>query len=108
MPNLLHYAALWMCSVSLAVSASFASANPAVILKATADPIPASGVYFVSPAGNDAYAGTSLTTPLQTIQHAVRAAPAGSTIVIRAGTYRESIVSLRKPLTFQPYPHEQV
>lgn len=103
-----HCSALLMLSVSLLMVASFAIANPAVTIKDTAYPIPASGVYFVSPAGNDTNAGTSLNTPFKTIKKAVQMAPSGSTIVIRAGTYRESITSLSKQLTFQPYPHEQV
>src|SRR6266849_10657104 len=102
-----YFSAFLILSVSLSMVASFAIANPAVTMKDTAYPIPASGVYFVSPAGNDANSGTSLSTPFRTIQKAVQVAPSGSTIVIRAGTYRESITSLSKKLTFQPYPHEQ-
>lgn len=93
---------------ALAMAVSSAMANPTITLKDTAYSIPASGVYFVSPAGNDANAGTAVTTPLRTLQKAVQVAPVGSTIVLRAGTYRESIPSLTKQITFQPYPHEQV
>jgi parallel beta-helix repeat protein len=70
--------------------------------------MPESGVYFVSPDGNNTNAGTAIANPLRTIQKAVQLAPPGSTIVLRAGTYRESIPSLTKQITFQPYPHEQV
>src|SRR5262245_55000418 len=108
MHNIAYCSAFLIFSVSLSVVTSFAIANPAVTIKDTAYPIPASGVYFVSPEGDDVNSGTSVTAPLRTIQQAVQVAPSGATIVIRAGTYRESITSLSKQLTFQPYPHEQV
>jgi parallel beta-helix repeat protein len=74
-------------------------------LKDTAYAIPP-GAKFASPTGNDAADG-SQSTPWRTIQHAVDATPSGGTIVIRGGTYRESIALSNKTLTLQPYPHEQ-
>lgn len=55
-------------------------------------PIAASAAdLFVSPTGNDAATGT-ISAPLRTIRKAVSKAVAGTTIQIRAGTYRERIV----------------
>jgi mannuronan 5-epimerase len=77
-----------------------------VAVKDTSYP-PPSGALFVAPWGNDAGAGTSA-GPFRTITRAVQAAPAGATVVIRGGHYREAVPTFSKPLTLQPYPHEQV
>ncbi len=78
-----------------------------VTLKDTNYAIPSSGAYFVSASGSDTNSGTQA-SPWRTIQKAVNSAPAGSTIVIRTGTYRESVALANKQLTLQPYSHEQV
>lgn len=64
---------------------------------------PATALY-VAPTGNDANSGT-LSAPVRTLARAVRLAPAGATIVLRAGTYRESL-TLTKAVTIQNYPGE--
>ncbi|HMP39514.1 MAG TPA: right-handed parallel beta-helix repeat-containing protein [Roseiflexaceae bacterium] len=70
-------------------------------------PIPA-GALFVAPGGSDTNAGTEQ-APWRTIGHALRSAPTRSTIVIRAGIYREGNINLfGKRLTIQPYPGEKV
>ena len=70
-------------------------------------PIP-SGSLFVSPSGDDTAAGTS-SAPLRTVAHAIAVAKAGSTVVLRAGTYHESVtVQAGKPLTIQAYPGDVV
>jgi parallel beta-helix repeat protein len=80
-----------------------------VTLKDTAYPVPTDGVYFVDGQhGNDTHDGKAKDKPYRTLAAAVAAAPAGSTIVLRAGTYRMNTVEVDKPLTIQPYPHEQV
>jgi hypothetical protein len=61
--------------------------------------------YFVSPRGDDANPGTE-SAPWQTVAHAVKNAPAGTTVVLRGGTYRES-VTLERKLTLQAYPKEK-
>lgn len=66
-----------------------------------------SDAIFVSPNGNDSSSGV-VNSPLQTLQAAVDKAPAGSTIVMRSGTYREELRTLAKRLTIQPYPNEDV
>jgi hypothetical protein len=64
------------------------------------------GSVVVSPSGDDRAAGT-VAAPLRTAAAAVRRAPAGGTIVLRAGSYRETLGVLHKKLTFQPYPGEK-
>ncbi|MGJ1512118.1 right-handed parallel beta-helix repeat-containing protein [Clavibacter sepedonicus] len=73
----------------------------------TTYPAPADGVY-VSPTGSDTGAGTKA-SPYASIRRAVEAAPSGRTIVVRAGTYRETVVMpAGKALTLQSYPGEAV
>jgi len=85
--------------------ASTYSANGTVSIQDTNYAIPA-GAYFVSNAGSDSNSGTQA-SPWLTVGHAISAAPAGATIVLRAGTYREGGYTIGKQLTLQPYPHEQ-
>jgi hypothetical protein len=68
--------------------------------------IPA-GAVFVSPTGSNANAGT-LAAPWQTIAHALTAVGSNAVIVLRAGTYRESITHSLNGLTIQAYPGEVV
>src|SRR3954454_1673410 len=68
--------------------------------------------YYVSTTGGDANPGT-LAAPFKTIQRAANAASAGDTVIVRAGTYRETVRVPRSgtaaaPITFQPYPNERV
>ncbi len=46
---------------------------------------------YVSPSGNDANPGTAA-SPFKSIQKAIESAAAGSTIVVKAGTYRERLI----------------
>lgn len=69
---------------------------------------PASNVLYVSPGGNDGNSGT-VGSPLQTLDAAIDAAATGDTIVLRSGTYHESVtVPSTKALTVQAYPGETV
>jgi len=71
-------------------------------------PVPSSNVIFVSPTGNNANAGTQV-APKQTIQAAISAVTSGGTIVLREGTYKESIAApANKVLKMQAYPYEEV
>jgi len=72
----------------------------------TAYPIPA-GAVFVSPTGHDTAAGR-VTSPVATINRAVALVPAGGTIVLRGGTYYQSVTIATKAVTIQNYPHEAV
>ena len=67
-----------------------------------------SGAVFVN--GAAAAGGTgSASAPFSTVQKAVDSAKAGSTIVVRKGTYHEAVqVPSNKPLTIQAYPNEAV
>ena len=68
--------------------------------------IPANALY-VSNSGSDTNPG-SLAAPFASISKALSVAPAGATIVVRGGTYRASLGAIKKPVTIQSYPHEQV
>ncbi len=65
-----------------------------------------SGAVVVAPSGDDAAAGTAA-APLRTLARAVERAPEGGTVVLRGGSYHESLV-LRKRLTVQSWPGEAV
>src|ERR1700744_1806934 len=71
--------------------------------------------YYVSQsAGNDNYTAaqaTNITTPWQTIQQAANNVAAGDTVLIRAGTYRETVSvplsgTSNAPITFEGYSNE--
>jgi hypothetical protein len=70
-------------------------------------PVPA-GALIVDDSGNDAAAGTQ-SAPLKTLTRAVANAPSGATIVMRGGTYHESVtIPPNKRLTVQSWPGEAV
>ena len=67
-----------------------------------------SGAKFVSPSGSNSASGSS-SSPWRSLAHAVAHAPSGSTVVLRRGTYHESVsVPSGKKLTIQAYPGEAV
>jgi hypothetical protein len=76
-----------------------------------AQPMSSRPELYVSPTGDDSNPGT-LKAPWRTIQHAADAAPAGSTVNVRGGTYQERVtinVSGNPRdgyVTFQSYPGE--
>lgn len=75
-----------------------------VPIKDTAYAVPARAV-IVAPDGLDAGAGT-LSSPLS-LKKALSSSPAGSTLVLRGGTYRGIYnQTIPKKMTLQPYPHE--
>ena len=67
--------------------------------------------YYVSPTGNDSYPGTQA-APWKTLQHAADTARAGSTVLVRGGSYAELVrinVSGNASdgfVTFKSYPGE--
>ncbi len=81
------------------------SPDSAVTTTSTSTSLP-SGSRFVSPSGSDGAAGTQ-SAPWRTVQHAVNSVSSGTTIVLRAGTYREQVQIYGKALTLQAYPGEQ-
>jgi hypothetical protein len=68
-------------------------------------PVPSAGGVWVSTQGDDGGPGTAA-RPWRTISHAVSAAPAGSAIFVRTGTYQPFTVS-RKGLTVTSAPGER-
>ena len=71
-------------------------------------PVPTNAI-FVAPNGDDAASGTR-TGPLRTVSAAIAKARSGATIVLRAGTYHESVTipPAKRGLTIQAYPSERV
>lgn len=63
---------------------------------------------FVDPSGSDSSPGT-IDQPLASLGAAISLAPAGTTIVLRAGSYHGSyVIPTGKALTIQSYPGEAV
>lgn len=63
-------------------------------------------VYYVSPSGSDSNSG-SASSPYATLSKAVSTAAAGSSIVIRGGTYRgQAVAAVNKTLHIAAYPGE--
>lgn len=68
-------------------------------------PVPP-GALFVAPTGSDTSAGTA-GAPLRTVARAIAVATSGQTIVLRGGSYHESVtIPDAKRLTIQSYPAE--
>jgi hypothetical protein len=90
--------------------------EPAAAAKAAGDkPLAVGGrTIYVATDGDDASADpTDIKTPLRTIQKAASMALAGDTVVIRGGTYRETVAarlaaSAEHPVLFRPYRSEKV
>ena len=89
------------------------SVSMAAMAFAFADCGAEAATYYVSPMGDDAKAGTSMGAPLRTMQKAIDAAQPGDTILVRVGTYRETVSSSRSGtanarITIQNYQNEPV
>jgi hypothetical protein len=94
---------------ALAAAAAVAVTIGAAAPTAAAD---AGRAFFVSPTGSDAAAGTKA-HPWRTIQKAANSVPAGSTVEIRGGVYRERVVVRVSGapgawITFRSYAGEHV
>jgi hypothetical protein len=61
----------------------------------------------VAPSGSDTATGT-LAAPVRTITRALALAPAGGTVVLRGGTYHETVTVGSRQVTIQNYPRETV
>lgn len=71
-------------------------------------PIPATKVLYAAPNGVAASDGSDRTRPT-TLSHAIEIAPAGGTIVLRGGEYRDvSGIKIERPLTLQNASGETV
>ena len=67
---------------------------------------------YVATSGSDSADG-SLSNPFRTIQQAAQRAEPGDTVLVRGGTYRETVTPARsgtssKPITYKPYNGERV
>ncbi|MCB0246524.1 MAG: right-handed parallel beta-helix repeat-containing protein [Anaerolineae bacterium] len=65
--------------------------------------------YYVATNGNDGNNGTSTSTPFATFQKAANIAAAGDTVLVRVGTYNQTVEisnsgSSGNPITFDAYP----
>lgn len=107
-----------VCSVPLAILAPItAEASPMATaadsgagstpVGSTSYAIPERAV-FVAPWGDDSASGRA-DNPVRTVTRALRSTPWGGTIVVRGGTYHESVVMPHEhPVTIQSYPGEAV
>lgn len=72
----------------------------------------ATNTYYVSPTGKDSQKGT-ITSPWKTLQHAADTVPAGSTVYLREGVYKQQLAITRSGsaskgnITFTPYSSEK-
>jgi hypothetical protein len=76
----------------------------------TADYAPPADAIYVADSNGSNSASGSRTAPLKTIAAAISKAVSGQTIVVRGGTYHESLTvpATRTNLTIQAYPNEAV
>ncbi|MDE9364990.1 right-handed parallel beta-helix repeat-containing protein [Luteipulveratus sp. YIM 133132] len=78
----------------------------------TAYAIP-TGATYLSTTGNDAASGRTPATAVRTLNRAIDVTPAGGTVVVRGGEYRDWYHSgsapkvVPKPVHIQAYPHEK-
>ena len=84
----------------------------ALLAAATLPAHAAGATYYVALSGDDANSGTQA-APFRTIQKAATVAQAGDTVVVRAGTYRETVTpahagTASSPIIFKPSPGERV
>lgn len=71
-------------------------------------PIPSGAIYVDAARGSTTGSGSS-SSPLKTIAAGAAKAPSRGTVVVRAGTYHESVtVASNKTITIQNYPNEAV
>ena len=91
-------------SVAFAAGRAADSAGSAAI--GTASYAAPAGAIYVSTSGSDGNAGT-LGSPVRSLARALVLAPASGTVVLRSGSYNESVV-LNKTVTIQNYPGEAV
>ena len=68
--------------------------------------VPSNALYVSAASGSDAQAGSS-SQPLRTLAAAIKKASTGQTIVLRAGSYHET-VTVNKQVVVQNYPGEAV
>ena len=95
-------------TISFSASTTSGATTSSTFALVVSDP---AGVFFVSGTGADSNTGT-YHHPFRSIQKAATIASAGNTVLIRSGTYRESVIPAHSgitgaPITFMPYPGEK-
>ncbi|SDP49508.1 parallel beta-helix repeat (two copies) [Pedococcus dokdonensis] len=90
-------------SAAAATPSRLADTSGALAVGSAGYAVPA-GAIFVSTAGSDSYTGTQ-TKPVRTVARAIALAASGGTVVLRKGTYHET-VTVTKKVTIQNYPKE--
>jgi len=99
---------------SLTASTQACSSSSGTVGTSLPAPLPTSSgtIFYVSPAGSDANAGT-LALPWRTVQRALSGLQAGQTALVLAGTYTENLLFSRSgtasaPITVAAYPGDTV
>jgi hypothetical protein len=82
-----------------------------IVFNSSITAVAAGNTYYVSTTGSDSNSGT-LSQPFLTINHAAQVAQAGDTVIIRGGTYRETVTPANSgtstaPITYESYPGEK-
>ena len=93
-------------TTNAAAAAPSATGRGAGTIGSASFPVP-SGAKFVATNGNDNNAGTQ-SSPYRTLAAALAKSPAGAKIVLRAGSYNESVTVDKTDITIQSYPGEAV
>ena len=90
-------------------------ASMAVVVCALCVPTARAATYYVSPSGSDVHAGLgpAAAAALRTVQAGVDRLRPGDTLLVRRGTYRETVVfpssgAPGEPITVKPYKDETV
>jgi parallel beta-helix repeat protein len=93
--------------------AARAGSSPGISIRFLPPPLPRStgATFYVSPTGDDSGPG-SIDQPWQTIQHAADTLSPGQTVLVREGTYEETLRVTRDgtatdPITISSFPSEQ-
>lgn len=88
-------------------AACAAAPRPPSMIEALEDRVLLSHTWVVATSGRDTNAG-SLSSPFRTIQRAAAIANTGDTVMIRGGTYRETVHPSHNGVTFENYGNESV
>ena len=90
-----------------ALAAGAAAPRPPSMIEALEDRLLMSHTWVVATNGSDSNAGT-LSSPFRSIQRAAGIANTGDTVLVRGGTYRETVHPSHNGVTFQNYGSESV
>ena len=89
------------------VAACAAAPRPPSMIEALEDRLLMSRTWVVATTGSDSNAGT-VSSPFRSIQRAATIANTGDTVLIRGGTYHETVHPSHNGVTFQNYGSESV